>query len=100
MMPSVSDASLKGRLAGGFSWRGDASSDHQTADLTGWWREPSLLRALAFGLAELSRDGDPTVVLGIPSRGVLLGSLVADRLGVGLVDAALSGSDLCSEIEN
>ena len=51
-----------------------------------WWRDPSLLRELVAGLSSLHADARPTVVLGIESRGLLLGPLVAQHLDVGFVE--------------
>jgi adenine phosphoribosyltransferase len=86
-MTSVSPADLRDRLVSAFAWRGDQVDDGFRADVTGWWRDPDLLRDLGAALAELFADEKPTVVLGLPSRGVLLGALVASDLGVGLVEA-------------
>jgi adenine phosphoribosyltransferase len=78
---------LRDRLRAGFAWRGDRGAEHLKADVTGWWRDPALLRDLGTALADLVREQRPTVVLGLPSRGVLLGALVARELDVGLVEA-------------
>ena len=51
-----------------------------------WWLDPDLLRDLVSALADLHRDGDPSVVVGIESRGLLLGALVAQHLRVGFVE--------------
>lgn len=77
---------LRDRLVAAFAWRGDRWDRHALADVTGWWRDPVLLRDLGPALAAPFRAERPTVVLGPQSRGVLLGALVARELGVGLVE--------------
>jgi len=83
-MPASPD--LRDRLVSAFAWRGDRWDRHLLADVTGWWRDPALLRELGPALADPFRADRPTVVLGLQSRGVLLGALVALELGVGLVE--------------
>ena len=75
---------LRDRVRQAVTWRGDRTDDHYTADVTGWWRDPELLRDLGPALAGLFDR--PTVVLGLESRGCLLGPLVALSLGVGFVE--------------
>lgn len=65
---------------------GDRTDQTRWADVTGWWRDADLLRRLGPALADLFPEAAPTVILGTPSRGTLLGSLVAIHLGVGLVE--------------
>jgi len=65
---------------------GDRTDRLRWADVTGWWRDPELLGRLGPALAELFAEAQPTVILGTPSRGTLLGALVATHLGVGLVE--------------
>jgi adenine phosphoribosyltransferase len=48
-----------------------------------WWRDKSILAGLGPALADLFRDEQPTVVLGIEAHGMLLGPLAALSLGVG-----------------
>ena len=86
-MTTVSAADLRDHLVAAFAWRGDRVDDGFRADLTGWWRDPGLLRDLGAALAGLFAAEKPTVVLGLPSRGVLLVALVASDLGVGLIEA-------------
>lgn len=74
----------KSRLSAAFAWRGDRGDEY--ADITGWWRDPALLRDLGPALAQLFREAAPTVVLGPDSRGSLIGPLVAVHLGVGFVE--------------
>lgn len=75
--------------------RGDRTDEHRYADVTGWWRQPDLLRDLGPTLARLFQDVQPTVVLGPESRGCLLGSRVALSMRVGFIevrkDRATSG---------
>jgi len=79
----VSDVreSLKSR----FRWVGDRTDPDLRADVTGWWRDPETLGRLGPALASLV-PATPTVVLAPQSRGLLIGSLVAAHLGVGLVE--------------
>lgn len=78
--------SLRDELRAAFSWLGDKGDRNGYADVTGWWRDPAVLRQLGPALAEPFRAARPTLVLGPESRGVLLGALVATELGVGLVE--------------
>ncbi|GAA2760048.1 phosphoribosyltransferase family protein [Actinopolymorpha rutila] len=77
---------LRERLQRTFEWLGDRTDYTSWANVTSWWRDPELLRALGPALADQFNDTDPTVVLGLQSRGCLLGALVACHLGVGLVE--------------
>ena len=86
MAGDVSLREVRARLRHAFAWRGDRTDDSQYADVTGWWRRPELLRDLGPALASLFEDSRPTVVLGLESRGCLLGPLVALSLGVGFVE--------------
>jgi adenine phosphoribosyltransferase len=56
------------------------------ADPSGWWRDPELLHDLVGALAELHRDAEPNAVVGIASRGMQVGPLVAQRLKIGFVE--------------
>ena len=85
-MTLYEERELVARLAAAFAWRTDRAEDSARADVTGWWRDPTLLRSLAPALAGLFND-TPTVVLGPQSRGALVGALVAAHLEVGLVEA-------------
>ncbi len=86
-----------------FAWRDTPVGEF--ADLSGWWRDPELLRMLGPSLAELHAEarsephaegsgaaspddsaGAPTVVAGIETRGLVLGPLTAVHLGVGFVE--------------
>lgn len=82
----LAGAALRSRLLAAFAWRGDRTDASLLADVTGWWRDAALLTALGPALAELTGSEQPTVVLGLPTRGSLLGGLVATTLGVGFVE--------------
>jgi adenine phosphoribosyltransferase len=83
---SLDRRELRKRVRETFAWRGDRTDDNHYADVTGWWRDPELLRELGPALAGLFDRDRPTVVLGLESRGCLLGPLVALSLGVGFVE--------------
>lgn len=72
------------RLRETFAWR--ETPVGVFADLSGWWRDPGLLRTLGPALAELHADARPTVVAGIETRGLVLGPMAALALGVGFVE--------------
>jgi adenine phosphoribosyltransferase len=55
-------------------------------DPSRWWLDAELMTEIVAGLADAHRDSDPTVVIGIESRGQMLGALVAIELGVGFVE--------------
>jgi adenine phosphoribosyltransferase len=82
------------RVRVAFVWRGDRVDDNFYADVTGWWRDPVLIRELGPLIAGLFEDDPPTVVLGIESRGCLLGPLVAVAFGVGFVEVRKDHSQL------
>ena len=89
---------LRTRLRSAFLWLGDRTDEHQRADVTGWWRDPGLLRDIGSSLADLFREQDPTAVMGVEARGFIVGPLVAASLGVGFVEvrkdpSAASDSD-------
>jgi adenine phosphoribosyltransferase len=77
---------LRNRLRHDFKWVGDRWDTTSYADMTGWWRDADLLRSITRGLVELAQATDPTVVVGLQSRGFLLGSLVAQEMGLGFVE--------------
>ncbi len=85
-MSGLSSEKLPRRLRELFTWQGDRTDDASLADMTGWWRDGQVLAALGPALAALVAEERPTVVLGIESRGSLLGALVAVQLGVGLLE--------------
>lgn len=73
---------LQRKLREWFEWRGPKSY----ADMSGWWLEADVLRSVGPALADLHRTASPQVVVGIESRGFLLGPLAAVALGVGFVE--------------
>jgi adenine phosphoribosyltransferase len=79
-------APIRDELLRTFRWQGDRTDEMRYADVTGWWRNATLLARLGPALACLFVDADPTVVIAPQSRGTLLGALVAQSLGVGLVE--------------
>jgi adenine phosphoribosyltransferase len=83
-MNGASAGNVRAKLRSAFAWR-DGDGD-QYADLTGWWRDADLLRLLGPALAQLFPEAAPTVVLGLDSRGSLVGPLVALHLGLGFVE--------------
>lgn len=85
-MSRPADMSLRSRLSDACVWRGDRYDEMVYPDDSQWWREPRLLADIATGLTQLFEDQQPTVVLGIESRGTMLGSLVAMKLGLGLLE--------------
>jgi adenine phosphoribosyltransferase len=80
------DGELRRRLAAAYVTRQDRYDRWGYADITGWWRDPGLLRDLGPALGDLY-DERPTVVIGPQSRGALVGALTATALGVGFVEA-------------
>ena len=80
-------AEVRDLLRGAFRSTGDRTDRSTWADVTGWWRDPTLLAELGPALASLFDGTNPTVVIGPQSRGALVGALVAVHLGVGLVEA-------------
>lgn len=85
---------LRKRLTESFRWidPGPASS-HLVSDLSGWWRDPTILDGLGPALAGLFRAERPTVVLAPEVTGFLLGPLVAVALGAGFVCGLKEGAD-------
>jgi adenine phosphoribosyltransferase len=55
-------------------------------DPSRWWLDAELRSEIVTALATAHGDGDPTIVVGIESRGQMLGALVAMHLGVGFVE--------------
>jgi adenine phosphoribosyltransferase len=73
------------RLRSAFAWRGDKNDEYQHADITGWWRSSEILQDIAALLGSIVSE-PPTVVLGLESRGYLVGVAVALHLHVGFVE--------------
>jgi adenine phosphoribosyltransferase len=80
------DRELRSDLRAAFRWRRDRADDYDLADPTGWWADPHILSRLGPALAALFVDQRPTLVVGLQSRGSLLGALVALHLHLGLVE--------------
>jgi adenine phosphoribosyltransferase len=68
-----------------FRWEG------HHADLWPIFRDPAALRAVVAGLAEPFRSVRPDAVIGIESRGFLLGGAVAVELGTGFAAVRKAG---------
>jgi adenine phosphoribosyltransferase len=64
---------VRASLRAATGWRGDRTDASFRADITGWWRDADLLSALGPELADLVSQFEPTVVLGLQSRGVMFG---------------------------
>jgi adenine phosphoribosyltransferase len=63
----------------------------QFKDVTTLFKDPELLKDLSDGLYEMYKDKGITKIVGIESRGFIMGPLLADRLGVGFVPIRKSG---------
>jgi adenine phosphoribosyltransferase len=85
-MGGLSTKDLKERLRSEFVWQGDRTDPDAIADMTGWWRDSEVLASLGPALADQFRSEGPTLVLGVASRGSLLGPLVAVELGIGFLE--------------
>lgn len=80
------------RLLSAFRWVDPGvEATHEISDMSGWWRDPSLLAGLGPALAALFPDAAPTVVVAPEAGGFLLGPLVAQAYGVGFVEANKDG---------
>jgi adenine phosphoribosyltransferase len=91
-------ASIRDELLRTFRWQGDRTDELRYADVTGWWRHAALLARLGPALAGLFSDACPTVVIAPQSRGTLLGALVAQSLGVGLVEVRKDERSLADSV--
>jgi adenine phosphoribosyltransferase len=80
----VSD--LRPRLREAFRWLGDRNDPDFRADVTGWWRDATILGELGGALAGLFESEKPNVIMGTQSRGSLLGVLTANTLGIGFAE--------------
>lgn len=77
---------LRPRLIATFRWLGDRTDPDYRADVTGWWRDASILGELGGALADLFEPDKPNLIMGTQSRGSLLGVLAANDLGVGFAE--------------
>jgi adenine phosphoribosyltransferase len=85
-------ADLSERLVELFRWVDPGpQSTHLVSDVSGWWRDPTVLAELGPALAAPFRHARPTVVLAPAVTGLLLGPLAATALGVGFVPAYKAG---------
>jgi adenine phosphoribosyltransferase len=60
-------------------------------DITTLLQDPAGLRAVLDGMVEFLRGHEVTKVVGVESRGFILGAALADRLGAGFVPVRKSG---------
>ena len=80
-------ATLRTKMIEEFRWLDPGpGSAHVVSDISGWWREPTVLAGVGGALAELFAPEQPTVVTAPEVTGFLLGPLVATALGVGFVE--------------
>jgi adenine phosphoribosyltransferase len=70
-------------MAEAFEWITDGGARYRYAQFQRLWRDPQILAGIGPLLAEHFHDDAPTVVIGPPSSGHLLGPLVAAELGAG-----------------
>ncbi|WP_435206092.1 phosphoribosyltransferase family protein [Micromonospora sp. bgisy143] len=83
---------LTGRLAALFRWIDPGpGATHLVSDISGWWRDSTVLAELGPALVAPYRTARPTVVLAPAVTGLLLGPLAATALGVGFVAAHKPG---------
>ena len=61
----------------------DGGTRFEYVNLQPWWRDPVVMAGIGELLAAPFIDASPTVVIGPPASGHLLGGLVASFLGVG-----------------
>lgn len=78
---------IRPALKSAFLWRGlNRYGQDGRADVTGWWRDSTILSGLGPALAALVGPESPNVVVAPQSRGTMLGTMVANHLHVGLVE--------------
>lgn len=77
---------MRERLRATFRWVGDRTDPDLRADVTGWWRDPFVIAGLGAALVGLFPGESANVVMGVQSRGSLVGALVARETRVGLVE--------------
>jgi len=63
----------------------------QFKDVTTLFKDPTILKELTDGLYEMYKDKGITKVVGIESRGFIMGPLLAERLNVGFVPIRKAG---------
>jgi adenine phosphoribosyltransferase len=82
------DHPLRSRLIDAFRWV-DLGPDvtHLVSDVSGWWRDHTLLAGIGPALGDLFRCAHPEVVVAPETGGFLVGPLVATSLGAGFVEA-------------
>jgi adenine phosphoribosyltransferase len=82
------DHPLRSRLIDAFRWI-DLGPDvtHLVSDVSGWWRDHTLLAGIGPALGDLFRSARPQVVVAPETGGFLVGPLVATSLGAGFVEA-------------
>lgn len=91
---------LRSHLRQTFHWRTDPDQDDFYADDSGWLRHPEIIRNLGTGLAQLHPNVAITAVMGVESRGTALACLVAQALGVGMIEVRKSPErawDCCTD---
>ncbi|MDG4834579.1 phosphoribosyltransferase family protein [Solwaraspora sp. WMMD1047] len=85
---------LTERLIATFRWIDPGpQAGHLVSDVSGWWRDATILAGVGAALADPFRAERPTVVVAPEVTGLLLGPLVAVALGVGFLPAYKGGSD-------
>ncbi|MEU8295940.1 phosphoribosyltransferase family protein [Micromonospora sp. NPDC048909] len=85
-------AELTERLAQLIRWIDPGpGASHLVSDVSGWWRDPTVLAALGPALVAPFRAARPTVVVSPAVTGLLVGPLAATALGVGFVAAHKPG---------
>lgn len=63
----------------------------QYKDVTTLFKDPEILKELSDGLYEMYKNKDITKVVGIESRGFIMGPLLADRLHAGFIPVRKPG---------
>ncbi|MFF2053920.1 phosphoribosyltransferase family protein [Leifsonia sp. NPDC058194] len=81
MTPSASP--VRARMADLFEWVTDDGTRLSYVEFQRLWRDPEILSGIGPLLAAPFAEAAPTVVIGPPSSGHLLGPLVAAELGAG-----------------
>ncbi|MDG4762940.1 phosphoribosyltransferase family protein [Solwaraspora sp. WMMD406] len=79
---------LQQLLVAAFRWHDPGpASEHLVSDVSGWWREPTVLARIGPALADLVSADEPTVVMAPQVTGMIIGPLVATALRAGFVPA-------------